>query len=334
MGWLDNYGKTENANDGKSKGMPGFVGEGTTNKGRNYSPAWGGQFAMGGSLPGSVGFNYARTGAPSNGKYAKKTLPSAQNGTKTKPELKKLMMDVKKRTKYDPVAKEIQSEDLRRYVSTQEYEEAKKKEARQVVADRKKRIKDSIAAEKIPYTKENWRQQLADKTQAIGDKFRLYPEDPNSFFDEYFNPGVLIGDMASGIGRAPLRAQQQDSYVPYVTGVGAPLISEELGRIDNTPTRVNGGVIKDNRGQWAYPGEITEINSNDITMKGVPYDVLGISDTGDMKHMKPGKNYKYKGKKVVEFPIGKNGKELQKLDQLTNFTNYNKRQPGGWLDNL
>jgi hypothetical protein len=25
---------------------------------------------------------------------------------------------------------------------------------------------------------------------------------------------------------------------------------------------------------------------------------------------------------------------LQKLDQLTNFTNYNTKQPGGWLDNL
>lgn len=29
----------------------------------------------------------------------------------------------------------------------------------------------------------------------------------------------------------------------------------------------NGSVIKDDRGQWAYPGEITEIGSNDITMQ-------------------------------------------------------------------
>ena len=41
-------------------------------------------YAMGGSLPGSVGFTYARTAgaAPSEGPYAKKTLPSAQNGAK------------------------------------------------------------------------------------------------------------------------------------------------------------------------------------------------------------------------------------------------------------
>jgi hypothetical protein len=59
-----------------------FVGDGYSNVGRNYSPAWGGQFAMGGSMPGSVGFMYARTkGIPSNGPYAKKTKASAQNGT-------------------------------------------------------------------------------------------------------------------------------------------------------------------------------------------------------------------------------------------------------------
>jgi hypothetical protein len=68
-----------------------------------------------------------------------------------------------------------------------------------------------------------------------------------------------------------------------------------------------GGVIKDDMGQWAHPGEITEINSNDITMEGVPYDVLGISDTGDTKLMKPGKNYKFKGKKVTEYPMAQNG---------------------------
>jgi hypothetical protein len=100
-----------------------------------------------------------------------------------------------------------------------------------------------------------------------------------------------------------------------------------------------GGIIKDDRGQWDHPGEITEIDSNDITMEGVPYDVLGISDTGDIKMMKPGKNYKFKGKKVTEYPMAKNGlrqeqKGLQNLDNLTNFTNYNTKQPGGWLDTL
>ena len=78
-----------------------------------------------------------------------------------------------------------------------------------------------------------------------------------------------------------------------------------------------GGVIKDDRGQWAHPGEITEIGSNRITMQGVPYPVLGISDTGDTQMMLPGEEYKFKGSKVREFPITKK---------------VNQKSTGGWLD--
>ena len=77
----DNYGTKPNVNDAKVSAGPNFVGEGYT--AYNWkSPAWGGQFQNGGSLPGSVGFMYARTQnpAPANGKYTKKTLASAQNG--------------------------------------------------------------------------------------------------------------------------------------------------------------------------------------------------------------------------------------------------------------
>lgn len=94
-----------------------------------------------------------------------------------------------------------------------------------------------------------------------------------------------------------------------------------------------GGVIEDDEGQWAHPGEITKINSNNITMKGVNYPVLGISNTGDEQLMMPGEDYKFDGDSVTEYPMAQNRKQLQKLDQLTNFTNYNTSQPGGWLDN-
>lgn len=158
--WLDNY------NDSSVSTGPGFVGMGNDTKGRNYSPAWGGQFAMGGSIPGSVGFTYARTQdpAPSNGKYAKKTLASAQNGKEMK----------------------------------------------------------------------------------------------------YYQEGL--------------------DFKPKT-------ISED-------------GAIIDPMGQWAHPGEVTVIPSNEITMKGVDYPVLGVSDTGDTKMMEPGKDYKFKGNKVTEYPQG------------------------------
>jgi hypothetical protein len=107
----------------------------------------------------------------------------------------------------------------------------------------------------------------------------------------------------------------------------------------NSTQRQNGGdIVKDDMGYWNPEnwGSPVEIGSNNITMRDVPFDVLGISDTGDTKLMKPGKNYKFKGKKVTEFPMAKNGlrqeqKGLVNLDNLLNFTNYNKPQPGGWL---
>ena len=98
-----------------------------------------------------------------------------------------------------------------------------------------------------------------------------------------------------------------------------------------------GGVIKDDMGQWAHPGEITEINSPYITMKGVPYPVLGISNTGDMQMMYPEEEYEFDGDSVTEYPMAKNGinnldaRPLRRLDDLTNFTNYNSTKKSGWL---
>ena len=79
-----------------------------------------------------------------------------------------------------------------------------------------------------------------------------------------------------------------------------------------TPKKQKGGVIKDDMGQWAHPGEVTEIGSNDITMQGVDYPVLGISDTGDTQMMYPDQDYKFDGDKVTEFPMKQNGGWLDK----------------------
>lgn len=172
-GWLDNY------NDSKVSLPEGYVGEGYSIKGRDYSPSWGGRFQMGGSIPGAVGFSYARTQspAPSNGPYAKKTKASAKDGE----------------------------------------------------------------------------------------------------------------------------------------------------------------VIKDDMGQWAHPGEITEIGSNQITMQGVPYPVLGVSDEGDVQMMYPEEDYEFIGNTVTEYPMAQNGakttypwspgnKDKNRGDHLANFKNQPQQE--------
>jgi hypothetical protein len=80
----------------------------------------------------------------------------------------------------------------------------------------------------------------------------------------------------------------------------------------------NGSVIKDDRGQWAHPGEITEIDSNQITMQGVPYPVLGISDTGDMQMMYPDQEYEFIGDSVTEYPMMQKGGNVAYVDSVLN----------------
>jgi hypothetical protein len=120
------------------------------------------------------------------------------------------------------------------------------------------------------------------------------------------------------------------ALVPAVVGAGA------------LQQKKQGGVVKDNMGYWNPDnwGKVVEIDSPNITMQGVNQDLIGISDEGDVQYMEPGKDYKFKGKKVKEYPVAKYGvnqqdeKTAQHLDQLTNFTNYNKpkAKSGGWLD--
>jgi hypothetical protein len=136
----------------------------------------------------------------------------------------------------------------------------------------------------------------------------------------YANPNLVYGTMKT--------------LLPI--GFGASYLSNQNSEFKK------GGVIKDNRGQWDHPGEITEIDSPYITMEGVPYPVIGKSNTGDTKLMLPGENYKFKGKKVTEFPLvaqrgGKvnindlDAQPKKKLNQLLNFTNNPDKN---WLDNL
>jgi len=67
-----------------------------------------------------------------------------------------------------------------------------------------------------------------------------------------------------------------------------------------------GGIV-DKRGQWAHPGKVTTIPSNQITMNGVNYPVLGVSDSGHIQMMFPNQDYRFEGNSVTEYPILQTG---------------------------
>jgi hypothetical protein len=89
--------------------------------------------------------------------------------------------------------------------------------------------------------------------------------------------------------------------------------------------------VEDPRGQWDHPKQCTVIPSNQITMKNVPYKVLGIDDTGHSKVMHPEKDYGYPGGKVLEIPMTPEHntilKKLKKL--LTDMTTMTEQDFSG-----
>ena len=480
--WLDKY------EDG------GYLG--TTNVGRNYSPAWGGQFDMGGDIPGSVGFTYARTGdIPDNGKYAKKTLASAQNGKEMQfyqegldfqpktisqkgskippdnrargdmqssypqiarmydgPQRKALAEAIGKREDEQRARRIIESQpSVSQYTPNKELEAANRyKFAKQYAATHGgyaddegnieetfvDRIMDSKTAAKawdnivVPgfeaemlvsgaglvgqglkaagkYAVENTALKNAYKLNPLAEKLinanKSYRVTGLDAFEDFKNTGVLrsaqqgvpegasfaekamsrpTGFPSFQKGYADMRYLPEEGGVVFETGLPTykrgeinpvtgnqirgrhyahraidPTTGATLAEIPASDIRVfggkpnwlkgypeiskqkQGGIIKDDRGQLAHPGEITQIDSNDITMRGVNYPVLGIGADGEQMMMQPGEDYKFNKGPVTEFPMAKGGmsvnnadaQPLEKLDQLTNFTNYNKPTKGGWL---
>jgi len=99
------------------------------------------------------------------------------------------------------------------------------------------------------------------------------------------------------------------------------------------------GFIVSEEGQWKYPGQPTLIPSNEITMQGVDFPVLGIDDTGHSQMMMPGADYTFPGSMVYELPMAQNGKSVsQKWREITG-TSWSKAKElglttGGFDENL
>lgn len=85
-------------------------------------------------------------------------------------------------------------------------------------------------------------------------------------------------------------------------------------------------VIYSPEGQWKYPGQVTKIPGNDITMKGVNYLVLGVDNNNNKQMMMPGMEYHFPGAETVtEYP------QLHKMSDGTMMAN-DEMGKGGWLD--
>jgi len=453
-GWLDNYGKKPNPNDVTVSTGPGYVGSGYDVQGRDYSPAWGGQFQMGGSLPGAVGFTYARTAgsAPSNGKYAKKTKASAQNGKGLGSSKQPTYLtfdtndpafqstEANDFSVFDPNNFQNVKKNLTDYMSSPLYLDRlsksipNKNAANKAQQDRLKNVENlklNPLGEDTNYSKgvvnlgfndfndnaavvhemshgvaptwygnknrflDNIIHSVFQKDQDLRNKelsklniplSSEYVSDVEStyansnykpFQDEHYRPkdksktqqqvaaNETYGDL-NAIRQLLFENKVTDKFGQELTPdiwnkaledrkiLNNPLLKrmklkfsdEDIIKMNNEVAKNNsmipidraqngkemkyyqegldwkpnsiaqdGGAIVDPMGQWAHPGEVTIIPSTDITMEGVDYPVLGISDTGDQQMMYPGEDYQFDGDYVTEYPMMQDGGWLNKFDQ-------------------
>lgn len=312
-------------------------------------------YEQGGSLPGAVGFTYARTGGiPSNGPYAKKTKASAQEGNKI-PNDKSTQEFWKKLEDYytSDIASDV---DRAKYKTFKEYNE-QHGYAPVRITDRtimgKRQMTNPFTGElNVISPDENDPEYASSLMNQYLDEYPHYqqfnknPNESNLRKSLRFIGGMGkdFGTMLTNLPSSGFNFQKAYDKTYHTPGTSEyeahavlePQMDVELKSMlekNLPPKQENGGmtyyqhgldwqpktisrdgsIIKDDRGQWAHPGEITKINSNRITMKGVPYPVLGISDEGDTQMMYPEQEYKFKGKKVTEIPL-------------------NKKSTGGWLD--
>lgn len=131
-------------------------------------------------------------------------------------------------------------------------------------------------------------------------------------------PGNYLKSLVGNVGFFDINNPNiYKAIIPTVLGVGA------------LNQKQKGGAIITNRGQWDYPGQTTIIPSNQITMQGVNYPVLGVSDRGHTQMMYPGLNYSFKGNSVTEYPMMQNGGEVNFTYAGENHRVYKKESLTG-----
>lgn len=84
-------------------------------------------------------------------------------------------------------------------------------------------------------------------------------------------------------------------------------------------------IITDPMGQWKYPGQVTRIPSDNITMQGVNYPVWAQPNIGPGMMMQPGQDYMFpEADYVDEYPQMKRGGSKKNKKYTRNITATNK----------
>lgn len=257
---------------------------------------WGKDFEDGGIMPGATGNIYARHGAPSEGKFAKKTLPSAAFGEK-----------------------------MTYYQNGLDFQPKTISEDGSVLG------------------------KAGEMAGEVGEKMLTAADDimfaPQRGLVKLFTGKYQLPSEAMGISEEhPWLSLAADTILDPMNLVGAGLVTKvgKLGKIGKA-IRATGRGIREGVGgaeRLERLGKGIDMTSKTLIAEGmakntekefepIAQNVSPIM-AQNMKRMQ-GTNYM---QNLTGPQYFKEGGKLQKtkLDQLTNFTNYNKPTRGGWLD--
>jgi hypothetical protein len=293
----DNYGKKPNPNEVDVSVSPDFVGLSYDTTGRNYSPAWGGQFQNGGNL-----WNTNKTA----------WVDSIHNARKGDLNFVQRMFDQR--------AGSIQIPG--QLGTSTHYMESGDGKAYPTVVQ--------MPNGKLQYLNQNDKDAAWNYANKTG-QFIKFPNDEqaewyaNNGYKKGTNvlkkamggslPGAVGFTYARTINPAPSNGKYaKKTKASAQNGKEMKFYQEGLDFKPNSIAQ-DGGAILDPMGQWAHPGEVTIIPGTDITMEGVDYPVLGISDTGDQQMMYPGEDYNFDGDYVTEYPMMQEGGWLSKYQE-------------------
>lgn len=318
------------------------------------------QFAMGGSMPGAVGFMYAREGAPSKGPRRNQTTvtdASADNGGnfpgKWTGDLRTIWNANKSARDYN--LQYTQSPNFKNLLKKQGYTPAEIKQRHQAIVDLDSSRTsynspdfnhvnpDIFGVERLHYNPkalgdwDNWGDIAAHEwghsgvTGGVG-SLALKPAEQKlltnslNWANVSTDPDARAHDIAPQENRADLvelRKALQDRKI-YDSFKGGEFKQEHLDKLRQHDKIHHQDPEYWNRSMRLYKDKdiiklMNTIASND-PQQGMPVAQNGM----EMKYYQDGLDFRPKSMKQ--------GGQLTKLDQLTNFTNYNTKQSGGWLD--
>ena len=355
-GWLDNY------NDSKVSAPEGFQGEGYSTKGRNYSPAWGGQFQTGGYLKKVKKTEKDLLKKYVNPAQARALTRAKQQGINTgihngpldairhSSSAAAMSSALPTWTNFIPGVAPLKI--LATNVAGAAHELNAPNDWKEHASDLYNNFIGSVVGV-LPVSEKNKHDLLIQAQKHgvlsdMGDKTPLRKRPAAPQLPQLKLPPLQMGGSVYPVNYVP--EAQMGASIPGAVGFSyartqSPAPSNGPYAKKTKASAKDGEVIKDDMGQWAHPEEVTEISGDTMATDGYGYIPLYVvPDKGEPRMVYPntGTHVFPGASKFTEYPMAEDGiqtttdqttypwspgnKDKNRGDHLANFKNQPQQE--------